>query len=103
MVSNPVLPTTWVDVLGKMERAVDHWLPASRETSPDSCPFSIPPARPLPLPNLNGLDASTRSAEELAGEADDVLQKAADDLQCWLAECRAVAQKLAARLERAVG
>ncbi len=103
MISRPVLPTTWVDVLGKMERAVEHWLPAIRETSPESCPLSIPPSRPLPMPNLNGLDAATRSAEEPAGEADAVLQKAADDLERWLAECRAVGQKLAVCLERAVG
>ncbi len=103
MEPDSVLPTTWVDVLGKMERAVDHWLPASRETSPESCALSIPPARPLPMPNLNGIDAATRSAEEPAGEADALLQTAADDLQRWLDQCRAVAQKLAVRLERAVG
>src|ERR1700687_2320680 len=103
MVSSPVLPTTWVDVLGKMERAVEHWLPAIREPSPKSSPLSIPPSRPLPMPNLNGLDAATRSVEEPAGEADAVLQKAADDLERWLAECRALGQKLAVRLERAVG
>jgi hypothetical protein len=103
MVPSPVFPTSWVDVLGKMERAVEHWLPAIRETSPESFGLSIPPARPLPMPNLNGLDAATPSAEGPAGEADAVLQKAADDLQRWLAECQAVGQKLAVRLERAVG
>jgi hypothetical protein len=99
----PVLPTTWADVLGKMERAVESWLPTIREASPDSAAFSIPPARPLPMPNLNGLDDATRSADELAQEADAVLDVAAGNLEHWLVEYQAVEQKLAVSLERAVG
>jgi hypothetical protein len=86
-----------------MERAVEQWLPTSRETSPESSAFSIPPARPLPLPNVSGLETATREAAELAGEADAVAQIAADDLDRWLAECEAAAQSLAVSRERAVG
>jgi hypothetical protein len=103
MEPTPVLPTTWVEVLGKMEHAVEVWLPAIREAPSDSYAFSISPARPLPMPNLNGLDDATRNAEELAAEADAVLHVATADLDQWLAECRAAEQRLAVCLERAVG
>ena len=103
MEPTPVPPTTWVEVLDKMERAIELWLPAIREASPDSRAFSIPPARPLPMPNLNGLDAATRNAEELAAEADAVLHSAAGHLDHWLAECHAAGQRLAVCRECAVG
>jgi len=103
MEPTPVPPTTWVEVLDKMERAIELWLPAIREASPDSRAFSIPPARPLPMPNLNGLDNATRNAEELAAGADAVLHVASANLDQWLAECHAAGQRLAVCLERAVG
>jgi hypothetical protein len=101
--SIPVLPISWVEVLGKMERAVEHWLPTLHEMSRESSIFSSSPACPLPLPNVKGLEAAARAAAELADDADASARVAADDLDRWLAECDAAAQTLAVSRERAVG